>query len=57
LPVGRAGHTRRCESSGNYLHRLDDIKKNHESFANDGVVDASIAVLLKNEGDGCSICG
>jgi hypothetical protein len=45
------------QQPGNYLHRLDDIEKNHEAFANEGVLDASIAVLLKNEGDGCSICG
>ncbi|TMJ49863.1 MAG: MCD, Malonyl-CoA decarboxylase MCD [Alphaproteobacteria bacterium] len=43
------------ESAGimvNYLYRLDDIEKNHEAYANDGVVVASSAVkkLLKGEG-------
>lgn len=43
------------ESAGimvNYLYRLDDIEKNHEAYANDGVVAASSAVkkLLKGEG-------
>jgi malonyl-CoA decarboxylase len=43
------------ESAGimvNYLYRLDDIEKNHEAYANDGVVAASSAVkkLLKTEG-------
>jgi malonyl-CoA decarboxylase len=43
------------ESAGimvNYLYRLDDIERNHETFANDGEVVASSAVkrLLKNEG-------
>ena len=43
------------ESAGimvNYLYRLDDIEKNHESYANDGTVVASSAVkkLLKGEG-------
>ena len=36
----------------NYLYRLEDIKKNHEAYANDGEVVASSAVkkLLKGEG-------
>src|SRR5436853_692219 len=43
------------ESAGimvNYLYRLDDIEKNHEAYANEGVVVASSAVkkLLKGEG-------
>jgi malonyl-CoA decarboxylase len=43
------------ESAGimvNYLYRLDDIEKNHETYANDGEVVASSAVkkLLKSEG-------
>src|SRR5438309_2612108 len=43
------------ESAGimvNYLYRLDDIEKNHEAYANDGLVVASSAVkkLLKGEG-------
>ena len=43
------------ESAGimvNYLYRIDDIEKNHEAYANQGVVAASSAVkkLLKNEG-------
>jgi len=43
------------ESAGimvNYLYRLDDIEKNHETYANEGEVVASSAVkkLLKNEG-------
>src|ERR1700716_2798593 len=43
------------ESAGimvNYLYRLDDIEKNHEAYANQGVVAASSAVkkLLKGEG-------
>jgi malonyl-CoA decarboxylase len=43
------------ESAGimvNYLYRLDDIEKNHETYANDGEVVASSAVkkLLRNEG-------
>jgi malonyl-CoA decarboxylase len=43
------------ESAGimvNYLYRLDDIEKNHEAYANDGVVVASTTVkkLLKGEG-------
>jgi malonyl-CoA decarboxylase len=43
------------ESAGimvNYLYRLEDIEKNHEAFANQGVIAASSAVkkLLKNEG-------
>ncbi|MGA7803277.1 malonyl-CoA decarboxylase [Bradyrhizobium sp.] len=43
------------ESAGimvNYLYRLEDIEKNHESYANDGDVVASSAVrrLLKTEG-------
>jgi malonyl-CoA decarboxylase len=43
------------ESAGimvNYLYRLDDIEKNHESYANDGTVVASSAVKkqLKPEG-------
>jgi malonyl-CoA decarboxylase len=43
------------ESAGimvNYLYRLEDIEKNHETYANDGEVVASSAVkkLLRNEG-------
>jgi malonyl-CoA decarboxylase len=43
------------ESAGvmvNYLYRLEDIEKNHETYANDGEVVASSAVkkLLKGEG-------
>src|SRR5437660_1908691 len=43
------------ESAGimvNYLYRLDDIEKNHEAYANDGLVVASSAVkkLLKGVG-------
>jgi malonyl-CoA decarboxylase len=43
------------ESAGlmvNYLYRLDDIEKNHEAYANEGVIAASNAVkkLLKGEG-------
>ena len=43
------------ESAGimvNYLYRLDDIEKNHEAYANEGIVAASSAVkkLLKTEG-------
>ncbi len=43
------------ESAGimvNYLYRLEDIEKNHETYANQGEVIASSAVkkLLKNEG-------
>jgi malonyl-CoA decarboxylase len=43
------------ESAGimvNYLYRIEDIEKNHETYANDGEVVASSAVkrLLKTEG-------
>src|SRR4030081_1507061 len=36
----------------NYLYRLEDIEKNHETYANDGEIAASSSVkkLLKNEG-------
>jgi malonyl-CoA decarboxylase len=42
-----------CGIMVNYLYRLDDIEKNHETYANDGEVVASSAVkklLRSNEG-------